>query len=85
MDIGQIWVDLIFLVTSLPIQLYEQILLVPLVRSLVLKQDIDEDDEPEVPLNASPTLLPDNKPWEIPNNSSNACCFLCLFSSSART
>ena len=48
MDIGQIWVDLIFLVTSLPIQLYEQILFVPLTLSFILKQDIEEDDELEL-------------------------------------
>ena len=62
-DIGQIWVDLIFLVTSLPIQLYEQILFVPLTLSLVLKQDIKEDDELELD-------FPPNIPWETPSISS---------------
>jgi len=61
MDIGQIWVDLIFLVTSLPIQLYEQILFVPLVLSLILKQDTDDELELD---------LPPNIPRETPSISS---------------
>ena len=49
--------------TSLPIQLYEHILLVPLVRSLILEKDTDEEDVLELD-------LPPNSTPDIPSKSS---------------